>query len=71
VHFLLPQRLRSFLFFGVMAGVFGDEFAPSLPAVVPSHIARLKQEERHNRRLGCYDQGYDNDLYSLFCSDSE
>jgi hypothetical protein len=40
-------RLRecSFLFFGVMAGVFGEEFAPSLPAVVPSLIASLKQEE--------------------------
>jgi hypothetical protein len=39
-------RLResSFLFFGVMAGVFGEEFAPSLPAVVPSLIASLKQE---------------------------
>ena len=40
-------RLRecSFLFFGVMAGVFGEEFAPSLSAVVPSLIASLKQEE--------------------------
>ncbi|KAI0259373.1 ARM repeat-containing protein [Gloeopeniophorella convolvens] len=40
-------RLRecSFLFFGVMASVFGEEFAPSLPAVVPSLIASLKQEE--------------------------
>src|SRR6266702_1676829 len=36
-------RLRecSFLFFGVMASVFGEEFAPSLPAVVPSLIALL------------------------------
>ena len=40
-------RLRecSFLFFGVMAGVSGEEFALSLPAVVPSLIASLKQEE--------------------------
>jgi hypothetical protein len=40
-------RLRecSFLFFGVMAGVFGEEFAASLPAVVPSLIASLKQDE--------------------------
>ncbi|KAI9451749.1 ARM repeat-containing protein [Lactarius psammicola] len=40
-------RLRecSFLFFGVMASVFGEEFTPSLPAVVPSLIASLKQEE--------------------------
>ncbi|KAF8266131.1 ARM repeat-containing protein [Lactarius quietus] len=40
-------RLRecSFLFFGVMASVFGEEFALSLPAVVPSLIASLKQAE--------------------------
>ena len=40
-------RLRecSFLFFGVMASVFGEEFASSLPAVVPSLIASLKQSE--------------------------
>ena len=40
-------RLRecSFLFFGVMASVFGEEFASSLPAVVPSLIASLKQQE--------------------------
>jgi hypothetical protein len=40
-------RLRecSFLFFGVMASVFGEEFASSLPAVVPSLIASLKQPE--------------------------
>jgi hypothetical protein len=40
-------RLRecSFLFFGVMASVFGEEFASSLPVVVPSLIASLKQEE--------------------------
>ncbi|KAI0298793.1 ARM repeat-containing protein [Multifurca ochricompacta] len=44
---LASARLRecSFLFFGVMASVFGEEFSPSLPAVVPSLIASLKQEE--------------------------
>ncbi|KAH8997891.1 ARM repeat-containing protein [Lactarius hatsudake] len=46
-------RLRecSFLFFGVMASVFGEEFAPSLPAVVPSLIASLKQEEHGQESL--------------------
>jgi importin-4 len=40
-------RLRecSFLFFGVMATVFGEEFAPSLSAVVPSLLTSLTQEE--------------------------
>ncbi|KAI0042365.1 ARM repeat-containing protein, partial [Auriscalpium vulgare] len=40
-------RLRecSFLFFGVMARVFAEEFAPSLPAVVPPLLASCKQEE--------------------------
>ncbi|KAI0060253.1 ARM repeat-containing protein [Artomyces pyxidatus] len=40
-------RLRecSFLFFGVMARVFGEEFAPSLPAVVPPLLNSCKQEE--------------------------
>lgn len=41
------SRLRecSFLFFGVMARVFGEEFAPSLAAVVPPLLASCKQEE--------------------------
>ncbi|KAI0372648.1 ARM repeat-containing protein [Pilatotrama ljubarskyi] len=40
-------RLRecSFLFFGVMSRVFGDEFAPYLPNVVPALIASCKQAE--------------------------
>ena len=35
----------SFLFFGVMSRVFGDEFSPYLPNVVPALIASLKQTE--------------------------
>lgn len=35
----------SFLFFGVMARVFGDEFAPYLPQVVPSLVASCKQAD--------------------------
>ena len=35
----------SFLFFGVMAKVFEDEFAPYLPMVVPALVASLKQSE--------------------------
>ncbi|RDB23353.1 putative importin subunit beta-4 [Hypsizygus marmoreus] len=40
-------RLRecSFLFFGVMARVFGEEFAPYLPNVVPPLLASCKQTE--------------------------
>jgi importin-4 len=40
-------RLRecSFLFFGVMAKVFEDEFAPYLPSVVPLLVASCEQEE--------------------------
>jgi hypothetical protein len=40
-------RLRecSFLFFGVMARVFGEEFAPYLPEVVPQLIQSCKQPE--------------------------
>lgn len=40
-------RLRecSFLFFGVMARVFEDDFAPYLPSVVPSVITSLQQLE--------------------------
>jgi hypothetical protein len=40
-------RLRecSFLFFGVMAWVFGEEFAPYLPSVVPPLLQSCKQAE--------------------------
>jgi hypothetical protein len=40
-------RLRecSFLFFGVMARVFGEEFAPYLPSVIPPLIASFHQSE--------------------------
>ncbi|KAG6857456.1 hypothetical protein H0H87_003523 [Tephrocybe sp. NHM501043] len=40
-------RLRecSFLFFGVMARVFGEEFAPYLPNVVPALLTSCKQDE--------------------------
>jgi hypothetical protein len=48
-------RLRecSFLFFGVMASVFGEEFAPSLSAVVPSLLASLTQEENGQETRPC------------------
>ncbi|KDR80526.1 hypothetical protein GALMADRAFT_240827 [Galerina marginata CBS 339.88] len=41
-------RLRecSFLFFGVMARVFGEDFAPYLPQVVPHLLASCKQAEQ-------------------------
>ncbi|KDQ11917.1 hypothetical protein BOTBODRAFT_34989 [Botryobasidium botryosum FD-172 SS1] len=44
---LHSARLRecSFLFFGVMARIFEDEFAPYLPQVVPSLLASCKQLE--------------------------
>ncbi|KAG6821184.1 hypothetical protein H0H93_004004 [Arthromyces matolae] len=40
-------RLRecSFLFFGVMARLFGEEFAQYLPNVVPALLASCKQDE--------------------------
>jgi hypothetical protein len=40
-------RLRecSFLFFGVMAKVFGEEFAPYLATTVPLLLQSLKQDE--------------------------
>lgn len=46
-------RLRecSFLFFGVMARVFGEEFAPYLPNVVPPLLASCKQTEHGDESL--------------------
>ncbi|KAF8963447.1 armadillo-type protein [Flammula alnicola] len=46
-------RLRecSFLFFGVMARVFGEEFAPYLPQVVPPLLASCKQAEQGEESL--------------------
>jgi hypothetical protein len=46
-------RLRecSFLFFGVMARVFGDEFSPYLPQVVPPLLASCKQSEQGEDKL--------------------
>ena len=40
-------RLRecSFLFFGVMAKLFGDEFAPYVGAVIPILLASCQQAE--------------------------
>jgi importin-4 len=48
-------RLRecSFLFFGVMARVFGEEFAPYLPQVVPALIASCKQLEQGEEDMSC------------------
>ncbi|KAI0311667.1 ARM repeat-containing protein [Amylostereum chailletii] len=50
-------RLRecSFLFFGVMARVFGEEFAPSLPAVVPALLNSCKLEESGKESTGLSD----------------
>ncbi|KAG5353801.1 hypothetical protein C0989_001918 [Termitomyces sp. Mn162] len=46
-------RLRecSFLFFGVMARVFGEEFAPYLPNVVPALLASCKQDEHGDESI--------------------
>jgi hypothetical protein len=48
-------RLRecSFLFFGVMARVFGEEFAPYLPNVVPSLLASCQQAEHGEENISC------------------
>ena len=47
-------RLRecSFLFFGIMARVYGEEFAPWLPKVVPTLIASCKLEEGGKEPIG-------------------
>lgn len=46
-------RLRecSFLFFGVMAKVFGADFAPYLATAVPALIASLQQSEHDDPSL--------------------
>ncbi|PPQ67700.1 hypothetical protein CVT24_002756, partial [Panaeolus cyanescens] len=46
-------RLRecSFLFFGVMSRVFGEEFAPYLPQVVPIILASCNQVEKGEENL--------------------
>ena len=46
-------RLRecSFLFFGIMARVFGEDFAPYLPQVVPALLTSCKQHEHGEDNL--------------------
>ena len=48
-------RLRecSFLFFGVMARVFGEEFAPYLPSVVPPLLVSCRQTEQGDESFSC------------------
>lgn len=48
-------RLRecSFLFFGVMARVFGEEFAQYLPNVVPPLLASCRQSEHGEEAISC------------------
>ena len=48
-------RLRecSFLFFGVMARVFGEEFAAYLPNVMPPLLASCKQAEHGDEATSC------------------
>lgn len=48
-------RLRecSFLFFGVMARVFGEEFAQYLPNVVPALLASCRQSEQGDEAISC------------------
>lgn len=44
----------SFLFFGVLARVFGEEFVPYLPSVVPALINSCKQEEHGEEGITGY-----------------
>ncbi|KAI0085836.1 ARM repeat-containing protein [Irpex rosettiformis] len=62
-------RLRecSFLFFGVMARVFGEEFSPFLPDVVPALLASLQQAE-HGEEIGI--NGSNADAVASFASGS-
>jgi hypothetical protein len=48
-------RLRecSFLFFGVMARVFGEDFAAYLPNVVPALMASCRQPEHGEDQISC------------------
>ncbi|KAI8069064.1 armadillo-type protein [Gilbertella persicaria] len=47
-------RLRecSYAFFSIMARVFGEEFAPYLPTIMPSIIASCKAEEKDDANIG-------------------
>ncbi|KAI8639975.1 armadillo-type protein [Parasitella parasitica] len=47
-------RLRecSYAFFSIMARVFGDEFAPYLPTIMPFIIASCKAEEKDETNVG-------------------
>ncbi|CAO3649803.1 unnamed protein product [Mucor fragilis] len=47
-------RLRecSYAFFSIMARVFGEEFAPYLPTVMPPIIASCKAEEKDDANFG-------------------
>lgn len=66
-------RLRecSFLFFGVMAKVFEDEFAPYLPNVVPALVQSLEQNEQGDETASCkcltprYTSTHDSDWLTL------
>jgi hypothetical protein len=51
-------RLRecSFLFFGVMARVFEDEFSPYLSSVVPALLVSLRQDEKMQDPDSCKSQ---------------
>lgn len=51
-------RLRecSFLFFGVMARVFGEEFAQYLPTVIPALLTSCRQSEQGDEGTSCKSQ---------------
>jgi importin-4 len=61
-------RLRecSFLFFGVMAKLFGDEFAPYLNNVVPNLIQSCKQAEGVDECRYLFDWQCEHNLTCLF-----
>ena len=69
-------RLRecSFLFFGVMARVYGDEFASWLPKVVPILITSCKLEEggkKLTRRKSCTTFGHARMTNPIIASNAE